>query len=59
LLTIPSFFNLDAVVSYDFLDRYQVFMRLGNIFNHYFYTEPGFPWRGRYFELGVNVDVLK
>jgi len=59
LLTIPSFFNLDAIVSYDFNDRYQIFMRLGNIFDHYFYTEPGFPWRGRYFELGFKIDALK
>lgn len=59
LLTLPSFFDLDAIVSYDFAGRCQVFARLGNVFNHYFYTEPGFPWRGRYFELGFRVDVLK
>jgi outer membrane cobalamin receptor len=59
LLTIPGFFNLDALASYDFNGRYQMFMRLGNIFNHYFYTEPGFPWRGRYFEIGFRVDALK
>lgn len=59
LLTMPSFFNLDAIVSYDFADRYQLFARLGNVFNHYFFTEPGFPWRGRYFELGFRVDVFK
>ena len=59
LLEIPSFFNLDAIAGYTLNERYEIFVRLGNIFNHYFYTEPGFPWRGRYFELGVNVDVLK
>jgi outer membrane receptor protein involved in Fe transport len=59
LLEIPSFFNLDAIVSYEFRERYQVFMKLGNIFDHYFYTEPGFPWRGRYFEVGLRLDVLK
>jgi outer membrane receptor protein involved in Fe transport len=59
LLEIPSFFNLDAVVSYDFAGRGQFFLKLGNVFNHYFYTEPGFPWRGRYFEAGFRVDVLK
>ena len=59
LLTMPSFFNLDAIASYDFGDRYEVFARLGNVFNHYFATEPGFPWRGRYFELGFRVDVFK
>jgi outer membrane receptor protein involved in Fe transport len=59
ILTIPSFFSLDAIASYAFNDRYEIFARLGNVFDHYFYTEPGFPWRGRYFELGVKVDVLK
>jgi outer membrane cobalamin receptor len=59
LLEIPAYFNLDGIVSYEFRERYQVFMKLGNVFNHYFYTEPGFPWRGRYFEIGVRVDVLK
>lgn len=59
LLEIPSYFNLDAVASYEITGRYQIFIKLGNIFNHYFYTEPGFPWRGRYFELGVSLDLLK
>jgi outer membrane receptor protein involved in Fe transport len=59
LLEIPSFFNLDAVVSYELGGRYQLFAKLGNVFNHDFYTEPGFPWRGRYFEAGFRVDVLK
>jgi len=59
LLEIPAYFNLDGIVSYEFRERYQVFMKLGNVFNQYFYTEPGFPWRGRYFEIGVRVDVLK
>jgi outer membrane receptor protein involved in Fe transport len=59
VLTIPSYFSLDAIASYAFNGRCEVFMRLGNIFDHYFYTEPGFPWRGRYFEVGIKVDVLK
>ncbi len=59
LLEIPGFFNLDAIAGYTWNGRYEIFVRLGNVFNHYFYTEPGFPWRGRYLELGVNVDVLK
>ncbi len=59
LLEMPSYFNLDGIVSYEFRERYQIFMKLGNVFNHYFYTEPGFPWRGRYFEIGVRVGVLK
>jgi outer membrane receptor protein involved in Fe transport len=59
LLVIPSYFNLDIIAGYTFKGRYEVFFRLGNVFDHYFYTEPGFPWRGRYFELGGKVDVLK
>jgi iron complex outermembrane receptor protein len=59
LLTIPSYFNLDAIAGYTLGGRYEVFIRLGNVFNHYFYSEPGFPWRGRYFEVGVRVDILK
>jgi iron complex outermembrane receptor protein len=59
VLTIPSFFNLDAIASYVFNGRYEIFMRLGNVFDHYFYTEPGFPWRGRYFEVGFKIDAIK
>lgn len=59
LLTIPSYFSLDAVAGLTLSDRYEIFARLGNVFDDYFYTEPGFPWRGRYFEIGVKVDVLK
>jgi len=59
LLTIPAYFNLDIIAGYTFRERYEVFFRLGNIYDNYFYTEPGFPWRGRYFEVGVKVDVLK
>jgi iron complex outermembrane receptor protein len=59
LLTIPSYFHLDAIAGYTLGGRYEVFVKLGNVLNHYFYTEPGFPWRGRYFEVGVRLDVLK
>ena len=59
LLTIPAYFNLDGIVSFELRDRYQLFVKLGNIFDHYFYTEPGFPWRGRYFEVGLRLDVVK
>ncbi len=58
LLAIPSYFSLDAIASFVVRDRYEVFMRLGNVFDDYFYTEPGFPWRGRYFEVGVKMDIL-
>jgi iron complex outermembrane receptor protein len=59
VLTIPSYFNLDAVVSYSFAGSAEVFLKLGNVFDDYFYTEPGFPWRGRYFEVGLKADALK
>jgi iron complex outermembrane receptor protein len=59
VLTIPSYFSLDAVVSYTIMGRHEVFLKLGNVFDDYFYTEPGFPWRGRYLEVGLRVDVLR
>jgi len=59
VLTIPSYFNLDAIASYLIAERYEIFVKLGNVFDNYFYTEPGFPWRGRYFEIGFRADVLK
>ncbi len=57
-LTIPSYFNLDAVVSYHLRSPYEIFAKMGNVFNHYFYTEPGFPWRGRYLEIGFRATIL-
>jgi iron complex outermembrane receptor protein len=59
VLSIPGYFNLDAIASTTLSSRYEVFVKLGNAFNHYFYTEPGFPWRGRYLEVGFRADVLK
>jgi len=59
LLNIPSFFSLDAIASYALNGRYEIFARLGNVFDDYVYTEPGFPWRGRYFELGVRIDAIR
>ena len=59
VLTIPSYFSLDAIASYAFNGRYEIFLRLGNVFDQYFYTEPGFPWRGRYLEIGIKADILK
>jgi iron complex outermembrane receptor protein len=59
VLDIPSYFSLDILFGYTFRERYEIFARLGNIFNDYFYTEPGFPWRGRYVEVGIKLDVLK
>ncbi len=59
LLTIPSYLHLDAIAAYRFLERYEVFAKLGNAFDQYVYTEPGFPWRGRYLEVGIRADVLR
>jgi iron complex outermembrane receptor protein len=57
LLDIPSYFNLDSIISYQ-REHLELFIKATNIFNRYFYTEPGFPWRGRYFEFGIKLDVF-
>jgi len=57
LLTIPSYFSLDAVLSYAVGD-FEPFIRVTNVFNHYFYTEPGFPWRGRFLEVGLKAGLF-
>jgi len=57
LLDIPSYFNLDAVAAYRW-DRVELFLKVTNILDKFIYTELGFPWRGRYFELGIRADVL-
>lgn len=58
VLDIPSYFNLDTVFSYK-KKGWELFLKMTNLLNQYIYTEPGFPWRGRYFELGVKVKILK
>jgi iron complex outermembrane receptor protein len=57
LLDIPSYFNLDVVIAYKW-QRIELFFKITNIFDNFIYTEPGFPWRGRYFELGIRADLL-
>jgi outer membrane cobalamin receptor len=57
LLEIPSYFNMDAVAAYRW-KRVEFFLKVTNIFDNFIYTELGFPWRGRYFELGFRADVL-
>ncbi|MGA2361915.1 MAG: TonB-dependent receptor [Candidatus Aminicenantales bacterium] len=57
LLTIPSYFSLDAVLSYAVGD-FEPFIRVTNVFNHYFYTELGFPWRGRFLEVGLKAGLF-
>jgi outer membrane cobalamin receptor len=57
LLKIPSYFNLDAIAAYRW-NRIELFLKVTNVFDKFIYTELGFPWRGRYFELGFRADVL-
>jgi outer membrane cobalamin receptor len=57
LLEIPSYANLDAVAAYRW-NRVEFFLKVTNIFDKFIYTELGFPWRGRYFELGFRADLL-
>jgi outer membrane cobalamin receptor len=59
VLSIPGYFNLDAIASYLLFGRTEIFVKLSNVFDSYFYTEPGFPWRGRYLEIGFRADVFK
>jgi len=57
VLTIQAFFQLDATATYE-LGRVEAFLKMANILNAYYYTEPGFPWRGRYLEGGLRVKVF-
>lgn len=57
LLEIPSYFNLDVVAAYRW-KRVELFLKVTNVFNEFIYTELGFPWRGRYYELGFKTDIL-
>jgi len=58
VLDIPSFASLDIVASYRW-GIIEPYLKATNVFDQYFYTEPGYPWRGRYFEFGIRVDVLR
>lgn len=58
IIDIPSYFNLDCIVAYRLKD-FEIFLKISNVFDVYYYTEPGFPWRGRYFEFGIKADILK
>lgn len=57
LLDIPSYLTFDAVVSYAF-SAVELFVKVTNLMDKYYYTEPGFPWRGRTFEVGCAVKVF-
>ena len=54
---IPAYFTLDAVISFE-AGRFSPFLRVTNLFDKYFYTEPGYPWRGRFLEVGIKADVF-
>lgn len=56
LLDVPAYFNLDSILALDW-KRFEFFIKATNLFDSYIYTEPGFPWRGRYFEIGFKVDM--
>jgi iron complex outermembrane receptor protein len=58
VLTVPSYFYLDAVLSYGG-PWGEIYLKASNIFDQSFYTEPGFPWAGRTFELGFRIDMLR
>jgi iron complex outermembrane receptor protein len=58
LLDIPSFASLDVVASYRW-GTIEPYIKATNVFDQFYYTEPGYPWRGRYFEFGIRVDVLR
>ena len=57
LLNIPAYVNLEAALSYS-VGRVEPFLKVSNIFNRYYYTEPGFPWRGRYVEFGIKAEIF-
>jgi len=57
LLDIPDYLALDAVASYAFSVA-EVFVKVTNLMDTYYFTEPGFPWRGRTFEAGFSIRVF-
>jgi outer membrane receptor protein involved in Fe transport len=57
VLRIPGYIVLDAVLSLHWKSA-EVFLKAGNLFNKAFYTEPGYPWRGRYLEIGLKTGIL-
>jgi len=54
---IPGYFNLDMVAAYRW-KMVEVFAKASNLFNQFIYTEPIYPWRGRFVEIGANIDVF-
>lgn len=56
-VNIPAYFNLDSILAFRW-DKTEIFLKATNLLNTYIYSEPGFPWRGRYFELGIRADLF-
>jgi iron complex outermembrane receptor protein len=57
-IDIPAFTSLDVIVAFRW-GLMEPYVKATNIFDQFFYTEPGFPWRARYFELGIKADLLR
>jgi iron complex outermembrane receptor protein len=56
-LRIPAYFYSNTVFSYSF-PRAEIFVKLTNIFNEAYFTEPGFPCQGRTLEMGFRADIF-
>lgn len=54
---IPDYVNMDVVVAYRW-KMVEVFAKASNLFNQFIYTEPIYPWRGRFVEIGAKIDVF-
>ncbi len=57
LLRIPGFCDFETVLSCS-LRRFDVFFKVSNILNRDYFTEPGFPCRGRTLEVGFKAGIL-
>ncbi len=57
VVDIPAYFNLDSILAYRW-NKTEIFLKATNLLNSFIYSEPGFPWRGRYFELGIRADLF-
>ena len=57
LLPISGYGDFETVLSFS-LPRFDIFLKVSNILNKAYFTEPGFPCRGRTLELGFKADIL-
>lgn len=57
LLTIPNYENVDFILAYK-RKVWEFFLKITNLFNEFFYTEPGFPWRARHLEAGLAFNLF-